>query len=167
MTTYNGKDYTAEQISAMRDWAKDCQWAEDQGTEFIDELTDLQVIAGVEKHYDGGLEQFVIDCVPMPITAKPVIKWNICLDIHNNSEQLFGKYKITDFDFIECSPCQFVNGDDAVERCNKGEEDFWSVYLHLKEGGCYCIADCATHQDAEQFCKLIEALTGFETVEIY
>lgn len=167
MTNYKGIDYSPEQISAMRDWAKDCQWAEEQGSEFIDELTDLQIIAGVEKHYDGELEQFVKDCVPVSIRTKPVINWNICLDIHNNSEQLFSRYKISDFDYIECSPCQFVDDGDAVERCNIGEEDFWSVYLHLKEGGCYCIADCHTRKGAEQFCKLLEAITGFKTIQVF
>lgn len=64
-TTYKGILYSPEQISAMRDWAKDCQWGEDQSSDFIDELTDTQILKGVQQHYSGGLAQFVIDCVPV------------------------------------------------------------------------------------------------------
>lgn len=57
--------FTPDQIKAMRDWAKDCQWAEDSDSDFIDELTDLQVIKGVASNYAGGLPQFIIDCEPV------------------------------------------------------------------------------------------------------
>lgn len=66
---YKGIDYTPAQIKAMREWAKDCQWAEDQGSDFIDELDDLQILKGVAQHYGGGLAQFVIDCEPVKVTA--------------------------------------------------------------------------------------------------
>lgn len=61
MTTYKDINYTPEQIQAMRDWAKDCEWAEDQDSDFIDELTDIQVLKGVNQNYNGGLVQFLAD----------------------------------------------------------------------------------------------------------
>jgi hypothetical protein len=65
----NGEEFTPEQIKAMRDWAKDCQWADDTDSDFVDELTDEQVIKGVQQHYDGGLTQFVKDCEPVNIAV--------------------------------------------------------------------------------------------------
>ncbi len=61
MTVYKGITYTVEQIKDMRDWAKDCVWAEDSDSDFIDNLSDMQVIKGVEANYDGGLTQFIND----------------------------------------------------------------------------------------------------------
>ncbi len=49
---------TPEIIGQMRDWLKDCQWADMEQDQF-DLLTDQQVIDGVKCHYDGGLEAFL------------------------------------------------------------------------------------------------------------
>ena len=45
-----------------REWIKDCEWANIDDEE-IDELSDLEVLSGIENHYDGGLRQFVKDCL--------------------------------------------------------------------------------------------------------
>lgn len=47
-----------ELISAARSWAADCQWLD---SEEIADLTDAQVVAGVQQHYDGGWAQFTED----------------------------------------------------------------------------------------------------------
>lgn len=46
----------AELISAARSWAADCDWAEE--AEDIADMTDLQVVAGVQAHYEGGWAAF-------------------------------------------------------------------------------------------------------------
>ena len=42
-------------IQAMRDWIEDC--FEDAP----DDLTDAEVIAAIERHYNGGVAQFKLD----------------------------------------------------------------------------------------------------------
>lgn len=56
---------TPETIAAAREWVADCVWIEDP--EDIEEMTDAQILAGVERHYDGGLAQFIADAEPRPI----------------------------------------------------------------------------------------------------
>jgi hypothetical protein len=50
--------FTAEQIAAMREWVADCSWG-DMDEESLAELTDEQIIRGVNKHYDGGIREFL------------------------------------------------------------------------------------------------------------
>lgn len=58
---YKGITYTDDQIKLMRDWVNDCQWREDADNDFIDELTDLEILKGVNRHYEGGLTSFILD----------------------------------------------------------------------------------------------------------
>jgi hypothetical protein len=55
---YKGKEYTTEQIEAMREWVSDCQWSDVEPDE-IKQLTPFQILAGVEKHVFGGIEEFI------------------------------------------------------------------------------------------------------------
>lgn len=48
-----------QSIREARGWIADCTWAEELD---VEELTDLEVIKGVDKHYDGGWEAFLRDC---------------------------------------------------------------------------------------------------------
>jgi hypothetical protein len=49
-----------EIVQAMREWLAECTWA-DLEPEDIADLTDAEVIAGVERHYSGGCHQFAVD----------------------------------------------------------------------------------------------------------
>ena len=49
----------AELNAAARDWVTDCTWREDP--EDLDDLTDEEVRRGVNRHYEGGWQQFVQD----------------------------------------------------------------------------------------------------------
>ena len=51
--------FSPEEIQAMRDWVAECDWIEDQ--DYIDEMTDAEIVAGVRKHYDGGVTAFIAD----------------------------------------------------------------------------------------------------------
>lgn len=65
-TDYKGITYTDEIIKEMREWAKDCSWREDEeDNSFIDDLTDLEIIRGVEKNFAGGLAEAVICLTPV------------------------------------------------------------------------------------------------------
>ena len=52
------------QLEEARDWIKDClgSWRELETEEDVDELSDSQVIKGINKHYCGGLEAFKESC---------------------------------------------------------------------------------------------------------
>lgn len=49
-----------EQIEDMRGWLADCSWR-DVGPEDVAQLSAEQVVDGVRRHYDGGVEQFLAD----------------------------------------------------------------------------------------------------------
>lgn len=57
------------------------------------------------------------------------------------------------WDNIEIDP--IIEVDGGCEVCDKGEENFWSVYVHNVEGGVSCIADVPTEEKAIQLSKLI------------
>lgn len=53
-----------DQVRQMRDWVKDCQWAEDFDDDEVDALSDSEIVQGVNRSYDGGVRQFLADSVP-------------------------------------------------------------------------------------------------------
>ena len=55
---------TPELISAARSWIADCEWA-NIGPDDIADLTDAQVVAGIQQHYEGGWAAFRIDGDPV------------------------------------------------------------------------------------------------------
>lgn len=51
-------DLTPEQLLEARNWIKDCcPWLDLQADQ-VDEMTDREVIAGIQQHYDGGIIAF-------------------------------------------------------------------------------------------------------------
>jgi hypothetical protein len=52
------KGYTPEQIKAMRDWLTEC-FEEDLNFDQED-LKDLEVVAGIQKYYAGGIPSFMV-----------------------------------------------------------------------------------------------------------
>ncbi len=70
--------------------------------------------------------------------------------------------KGVEWDDIEIHPIREekdMKGQTFCEQCEPGEEDFWSVYLHLVEGGLTCIADLPSKKDAESLQYLLLYLT--------
>lgn len=55
---------------------------------------------------------------------------------------------------VRCSP------QGNCEPTDEGNEDFWSVYLHQKEGGVACIADLPTKELAISLRDLISNAAG-------
>lgn len=47
-------------VKEARSWAEDCSWVED--SEEIKDMSDYRIVRGVDRHYDGGWEQFKKDC---------------------------------------------------------------------------------------------------------
>jgi hypothetical protein len=58
------------------------------------------------------------------------------------------------WDSVEYYPVRKVDGQ-AIEQCEEGEEDFWSVYVHLTSGGLSCVADVPTKEKARELSDLI------------
>jgi hypothetical protein len=52
--------WSAEHTTQAIDWFKDCVWADYEEDDF-DELSIVQVLRGVSKHYSGGIAQFIAD----------------------------------------------------------------------------------------------------------
>jgi len=50
---------TAEVLHEARGWVLDCLWREDPDT--LAGLPDAAILAGVQRHYLGGLDQFIRD----------------------------------------------------------------------------------------------------------
>lgn len=42
----------------MRCWVADCEWLDDCD---VEDFTDAEIVAGVERHYEGGVAQFAAD----------------------------------------------------------------------------------------------------------
>ena len=59
---------TPEIIAAMREWVSDCTWAD---VESADDLTDAQIIRGVQAHYVGGVDAFIRDGNPDHTRTQP------------------------------------------------------------------------------------------------
>jgi hypothetical protein len=53
---------TPANIIEMRNWASECVWREDCE---IEEFSDIEVIRGIHRHYDGGLLSFMAECCPV------------------------------------------------------------------------------------------------------
>lgn len=49
--------WTPAQVAEARGWVADCMWREEP--EDLDELTDAQVVRGVDRHFDGGMTELV------------------------------------------------------------------------------------------------------------
>lgn len=66
-TQIKGKEYevSPEQIQAARSWIADCLggWTDLEDENDISELSDLEVLKGVNRHYGGGIESFLANCV--------------------------------------------------------------------------------------------------------
>jgi hypothetical protein len=62
-----------EVIKAMRDWVKDCQWGDVQDESDVDDMSNTQIIKGVERYYEGGVKAFLRDSnldVELPVGIK-------------------------------------------------------------------------------------------------
>lgn len=62
----NNPKLPTELIKAAKEWIKDCQWG-DLDSDDVDELSDVEVENGVNRHYDGGIKQFIKDSEPVTI----------------------------------------------------------------------------------------------------
>lgn len=49
---------TPEDVEAMREWALDCGWLD---YDEIPYMTPDQIMLGIQRNYDGGLAQFMLD----------------------------------------------------------------------------------------------------------
>lgn len=76
-----------------------------------------------------------------------------------------GQVNPADYDATEVHPCcewAEDNGTDTyVETCDPAEADFWSAYVHLKEGGVECVGDFDTEADARAYANRIQAEQGW------
>ena len=52
--------YSDAVVGAAREWLTDCYWS-DLDSEDIDDLAEAVVIAGVNRHYEGGMAQLISD----------------------------------------------------------------------------------------------------------
>lgn len=67
--TYKGTTYTTTQIISMREWAKECQWREDDDNSFIDDLSDMDILRAIDRHFDGGLSEAITCLTPTTLST--------------------------------------------------------------------------------------------------
>lgn len=60
LVEYKGHYYTGADIKAMREWISDCQWGD---VDDVSELSDFEVVRGVDDNYGGGLDAFIHECI--------------------------------------------------------------------------------------------------------
>ena len=70
-------------------------------------------------------------------------------------------FDITKYDALEVHPCFFAD-EKSIERCEPDNAEFWSIYLHFKEGGTKCMADCPDQQTADFFAKQFSIMLGLK-----
>lgn len=63
------------------------------------------------------------------------------------------------FDAIEISGVEDL-GNGIVEVSDK--PDFWSVYLHMKEGGVQCVGDFTRLENAKDYAESLSKKYGWE-----
>jgi hypothetical protein len=65
-----------------------------------------------------------------------------------------------EYDAVEVHPVarEVIDGVECFEQCDRDFPDihYWSVYLHMKEGGISCIADCPTEEVANFIADAVE-----------
>ena len=69
---------------------------------------------------------------------------------------------LTEYDGVEMHPvAREISpiGLEIFEQCDRDSPNihYWSVYLHMKEGGISCIADCPTEEIALFVADAVEA----------
>ena len=52
--------WVEEAVDAMREWLSECTWA-DIDTDDVADLTASEVVSGVRRHYEGGVQAFLRD----------------------------------------------------------------------------------------------------------
>lgn len=59
MIEFNGRVYTQEEVQVMRDWVSECSWGENFEPDEIQEMDAIIIVRGVNRHFDGGLAEFM------------------------------------------------------------------------------------------------------------
>lgn len=55
MSTMDNDKITSEQLSAARNWIADCEWKDN---DTLDDLTNHEIVRGINRHYVGGWKAF-------------------------------------------------------------------------------------------------------------
>lgn len=58
---------SADQLQQAREWVADCQWQDIHDADDVAELSQVEIERGIDRHYDGGLLQFILDCTPIKL----------------------------------------------------------------------------------------------------
>lgn len=53
---------TPEEIEEAKAWILDCEWRDIHCEDDLKELSDYEIEMGIEKHFNGGLEEFKRVC---------------------------------------------------------------------------------------------------------
>ncbi|MFM7440361.1 MAG: hypothetical protein ACKO2V_17485 [Snowella sp.] len=54
---------TQEEIEEAKAWILDCQWLDIHSEDDLDDLSNEEIEKGIDKHFDGGIEQFKRNCL--------------------------------------------------------------------------------------------------------
>lgn len=71
------------------------------------------------------------------------------------------------FNWLEIHPVIEDPESGWCEVCQPNEASFWSVYAHLKDGGCECLTDVPTKGEALSAMADIQRLSGLPIHDDY
>lgn len=108
-------------IKQMKDWALDCQWMDQED---IEEMGDEEILRGVQRHYEGGIKQFLRDAnskaeVPIGYKENDNSKVKTFREIKNELDPDGTKHDLT----LTCSKC----GTTETCRCSKPKRKYEGV----------------------------------------
>lgn len=75
--------------------------------------------------------------------------------------------ELANADGLEVAPVRDIDGE-SCERCDGESEDadFFSVYVHLREGGASCIADRPTYDEALAYAEELAKAQGWTVLDV-
>lgn len=62
MTVYKQRLIAASVIADMRSWVAECVWRDIIDPEDIEDLTDYEIVRGIDLNYEGGVRAFIDTC---------------------------------------------------------------------------------------------------------
>jgi len=122
-------------IKQMRDWIKDCQWQDLPDEAAVDELSDEEVLRGIQNNYDGGIRDFLRGSnsqAQVPVGYKESLKENWSSGQHDDAPDGYSNDYQRAFAHSQTTTPRENDTKKAVELAKQGK------FVVLIEAPMYC-----------------------------